>query len=66
MRERDVDEAAILAVIASPATSTFDPNKDSFRLERKVGGLLLKVWVRAPWPPAPGSQVVVKSVAWKD
>lgn len=64
MRERHISREQLQLVIDGPETTVYDEKMVSMRLERKIGSRILKVWVRAPWPPA-GDEVEVKSAAWK-
>jgi hypothetical protein len=64
MRERRISREQLQLVIDAPDSATYDTQMVSIRLERQVGSRILKVWVRAPWPPA-GDEVEVKSAAWK-
>ncbi|MGC5078267.1 KH domain-containing protein [Agrococcus sp. DT81.2] len=62
MSQRRVNETQVERVVAAPQRTKYDPDEDSFRLERDIGAETLKVWVVAPWPAK--EQVVIKSVAW--
>jgi hypothetical protein len=64
MARRGINRAQVQRVIDAPESNQYDPNQVSIRLERAVRRRILRVWVRAPWPPA-GDDVTVKSAAWK-
>jgi hypothetical protein len=64
MRRRHITKRQVRFVLEAPTSVEFDPNQVSMRLERFVNNRILKVWVRAPWPPA-SDTVTVKSTAWK-
>jgi hypothetical protein len=64
MRHRHITESQIRLVLEGPTSVSYDPNQVSMRLERLVNNRILKVWVRAPWPPA-SDTLTVKSAAWK-
>ena len=64
MRERGISREQLQLVLDNPSSVVYDAKLVSMRLERLIEGRVLKVWVRAPWPPA-GDEVEVKSAAWK-
>ena len=64
LKQRGITEKQIRAVLEAPTSATYDPNQVSMRLEGLVRNRILRVWVRAPWPPA-SDTVTVKSAAWK-
>lgn len=66
MAERGVTHEHLEAALAAPESAQPDPSQKSVRLEARVGGRLLRVWIAAPWPPKWGQVVVIKSAAWKD
>lgn len=64
MRQRRIARADIERVVANPALVTRDRQERSVRLEGRVRGRPLKVWVAEPWPPR--REIVLKSAAWGD
>lgn len=64
LRQRGITEKQVREVLEAPLSATYDPNHVSMRLEGLVRNRILRVWVRAPWPPA-SDTVTVKSAAWK-
>ena len=64
LRQRGITERQIREVLEAPASAAYDPDQVSVRLEGLVGNRILRVWVRAPWPPA-SDTVTVKSAAWR-
>ena len=50
MRERGVSQQDLELVIKRPDRSTACPDQGSVRLERKIGGGVVKVWVTLPGP----------------
>jgi hypothetical protein len=64
LRQRGITERQVREVLEAPASAAYDPDQVSVRLEGLVGNRILRVWVRAPWPPA-SDTVTVKSAAWR-
>jgi hypothetical protein len=64
LRQRGITERQVREVLDAPASAAYDPDQVSVRLEGLVGNRILRVWVRAPWPPA-SDTVTVKSAAWR-
>ncbi|GMA29224.1 DUF4258 domain-containing protein [Arenivirga flava] len=64
MRQRRIARADVERVVANPARVTRDRDERSVRLDGRVGGRPLKVWVAEPWPPR--REIVLKSAAWGD
>jgi uncharacterized protein YuzE len=52
LRQRGITERQVREVLEAPLSATYDPNQVSVRLEGLVANRILRVWVRAPWPPA--------------
>jgi Domain of unknown function (DUF4258) len=65
LRQRRITEGQVRAVLEAPTSATYDPDQVSVRLEGLVANRILRVWVRAPWPPA-SDTVTVKSAAWRE
>lgn len=64
MRQRGIARADVERVLAAPSRTTRDRRERSVRLDARVGGRPLKVWVAEPWPPR--DEIVLKSAAWGD
>ena len=62
MAQRVISEEQVELVLDKAENWHDDPDEQSVRLIKHIGGRLLKVWVVAPWPQ--GDRAVVKSVAW--
>lgn len=64
MRQRRIARADVERVVANPTRVIRDRRERSVRLDGRVRGRPLKVWVAEPWPPR--REIVLKSAAWGD
>ena len=64
MAQRRIARTDIERALAAPSRITRDRRERSVRIDARVAGRPLKVWVAEPWPPR--DEIVLKSAAWSD